>query len=120
MGDFFLMNNTWRILVKALKYRWKLRRSTGPVAKRRTAVNDPNEMARHIKQKAKELGAGIVGITEIQPNDLYEDIELKHRCAICIEVCPWSEPDRGPKLSQMLLAKREKTRIEYTIFRAHN
>ena len=280
MGDFFLMNNTWRILVTALKYRWKLRRSAGPVAKRRTAVNDPIEMARHLRQKAKELGAGIVGITEIQPNDLYEHIELKHRyaicigipmrreemlqvpharageevqhvygkvaevavelaeyirslgwpacaygdprstdmlqiplairaglgqlgkhgsmiskeygsnfrlsavatdipvsldepvdigvddlclgcrrctkdcppdaindekqwvrgeyrwyvdfdkcvpyfcatygCAICIEVCPWSEPDRGPKLSQMLLAKREKTRIEYTIFRAHD
>ena len=29
-------------------------------------------------------------------------------CAICIEVCPWSEPGRGPKLSQTLLAKREK------------
>ena len=30
-------------------------------------------------------------------------------CAICIEVCPWSEPGRGPNLSQMLLAKRNKT-----------
>jgi len=29
-------------------------------------------------------------------------------CAICIEVCPWSEPGRGPKLSQTLLAKRVK------------
>ena len=27
-------------------------------------------------------------------------------CAICIEVCPWSEPGRGVKLSDMLLAKR--------------
>ncbi len=27
-------------------------------------------------------------------------------CAICIEVCPWSEPGRGFKLSEMLLAKR--------------
>lgn len=27
-------------------------------------------------------------------------------CAICIEACPWSEPGRGPKLSDMLLAKR--------------
>ena len=26
--------------------------------------------------------------------------------AICIEVCPWSEPGRGPKLSETLLAKR--------------
>ncbi len=29
-------------------------------------------------------------------------------CAICIEVCPWSEPGRGPKLSEQLLAKRAK------------
>ena len=29
-------------------------------------------------------------------------------CAICLEVCPWSEPGRGPMLSQMLLAKRAK------------
>jgi epoxyqueuosine reductase QueG len=27
-------------------------------------------------------------------------------CAICIEACPWSEPGRGFKLSDMLLAKR--------------
>jgi NAD-dependent dihydropyrimidine dehydrogenase PreA subunit len=27
-------------------------------------------------------------------------------CAICIEVCPWSEPGRGPALSERLLARR--------------
>jgi NAD-dependent dihydropyrimidine dehydrogenase PreA subunit len=27
-------------------------------------------------------------------------------CAICIEVCPWSEPGRGPGLSARLLARR--------------
>jgi len=30
-------------------------------------------------------------------------------CGICIEVCPWSEPGRGPGLSAKLLAKRNKT-----------
>lgn len=30
-------------------------------------------------------------------------------CAICIEVCPWSEPGRGPELSERLLRKRERT-----------
>ncbi len=29
-----------------------------------------------------------------------------HGCAICIEVCPWSVPGRGPSLSEKLLAKR--------------
>ncbi len=27
-------------------------------------------------------------------------------CGICIEVCPWSKPGRGPSLSQTLLSKR--------------
>jgi epoxyqueuosine reductase len=27
-------------------------------------------------------------------------------CAICIEVCPWSEPGRGPSLSEALLRRR--------------
>lgn len=29
-------------------------------------------------------------------------------CAICIEVCPWSEPGRGDVLSEMMLRKREE------------
>ncbi len=28
-------------------------------------------------------------------------------CAICIEVCPWSEPGRGPGLARQLLASRK-------------
>ncbi len=30
-----------------------------------------------------------------------------HGCAICIQVCPWSEPGRGPSLSAKLLSARE-------------
>jgi epoxyqueuosine reductase len=30
-----------------------------------------------------------------------------HGCAICLEVCPWSEPGRGALLSEKLLAKRK-------------
>ena len=33
-------------------------------------------------------------------------------CAICIEVCPWSEPGRGETLSDMMLAKRERARTQ--------
>jgi Pyruvate/2-oxoacid:ferredoxin oxidoreductase delta subunit len=29
-------------------------------------------------------------------------------CSICVEVCPWSTPDRGIKLSEIVLEKREK------------
>ena len=30
-----------------------------------------------------------------------------HGCAVCLEVCPWSEPGRGEALSKKLLAKRK-------------
>ena len=33
-------------------------------------------------------------------------------CAICIEVCPWSEPGRGQTLSDLMLAKRERARAQ--------
>ena len=79
MNDFFLMNNTWPIMIQALKNRWLMRRCAGPVAKHRVEVNDPDDMARRLKEKAKELGAGVVGITEIEPNDLYDDMEPKYR-----------------------------------------
>ena len=31
-------------------------------------------------------------------------------CAICIEVCPWSEPGRGPAISERVLAVRRERR----------
>jgi epoxyqueuosine reductase QueG len=33
-------------------------------------------------------------------------------CAICIEVCPWSEPGRGPWLSEVLLTRRKRPDTE--------
>lgn len=34
-------------------------------------------------------------------------------CAICLEVCPWSEPGRGAALSKKLLSMRNKNRRNY-------
>ncbi|MGE4011641.1 MAG: 4Fe-4S dicluster domain-containing protein, partial [Alphaproteobacteria bacterium] len=31
---------------------------------------------------------------------------LTHGCGICIEVCPWSDPGRGFKISEKMLARR--------------
>tara|TARA_B100000315_G_scaffold254809_1_gene296660 strand:- start:9462 stop:10442 length:981 start_codon:yes stop_codon:yes gene_type:complete len=31
-------------------------------------------------------------------------------CSICIEVCPWSEPGRGPKLSEKMLKRRSASK----------
>jgi epoxyqueuosine reductase len=51
---------------------WQRRRYAGPTAPRRVPVDDPLEMAARIKAKALELGAGLVGISEIDEPALYE------------------------------------------------
>jgi len=33
-------------------------------------------------------------------------------CGICIQVCPWSKPGRGPSLSAKLLAKRHRSGVK--------
>jgi Pyruvate/2-oxoacid:ferredoxin oxidoreductase delta subunit len=35
-------------------------------------------------------------------------------CAICIEVCPWSEPGRGERLTELMLSKRQRSGGEDT------
>lgn len=86
MNAFFLMTHTWAIAWRILKYRWKMRRSSGPVASEQIEVNNPGELRQRLKEKAKDFGAGVVGITEIMPEDLFEGVKLNYRYAICIGV----------------------------------
>ena len=84
LNAFFLMNNTAGIVWEAIKYRWRLRNSAGPVAKRQVEITDKQQMAERIKEKAKEFGAGVVGITEFIETDSYNDIDNRFPYAICI------------------------------------
>ncbi|KAB8333562.1 4Fe-4S dicluster domain-containing protein [Scytonema tolypothrichoides VB-61278] len=34
---------------------------------------------------------------------------VNHSCGICVEVCPWSEPGRGPQMTAKMLARRAHT-----------
>lgn len=86
MNAFFLMNNSWGVLLQALKYRWKLRRSAGPLAKQRVEVDAPAQMTQLLKEKAIGFGAAVVGVTEIIAEDLFDGVELDYRYAICIAV----------------------------------
>ncbi len=76
---FFAMNASLGIVLEQLRYRWYARKSKGPVAKRQVAVEDPTAMAAHIKAKAKEFGAGVVGITELTDDALFEGTELPYK-----------------------------------------
>ncbi len=84
LNAFFLMSNTWGILLEAIKYRWNLRKSLGPVARVQEAVPDPQKMTEHLLEKGKEFGAGVIGITAFTDDDVYGDVELPYRYAICI------------------------------------
>lgn len=87
LNFFFLLNNTIGIMKEALRYRWRLRRSAGPVAKRRVPVPDPAALAVAVKDRARALGAGVVGIAELDPDqDLYDDVDLPYRYGIVIGV----------------------------------
>ena len=59
---------------QVLRTLWQRRLYAGPVADERVPVDDPRAMATRIKAKAKELGAGIAGVTTMADNDdaLYE------------------------------------------------
>ena len=54
-------------------------RFDGEVAARRLAFSSPADAAQHLKAKALEFGADIVGICEIEPSDVYQGRTCEHR-----------------------------------------
>ncbi len=56
----------------------------GPVADTKRVFDSPQQAAEHIKEKAKEFGADIVGICEIEPSDIYKGRTIKEKFAIAV------------------------------------
>jgi ferredoxin len=54
------------------------------VADEQTSLGTPSEAAEHIKAKATQLGADIVGVAEIEATDLYRERQVEHRYAIVL------------------------------------
>jgi len=84
LDDFFSYTNVWGVVKHILANTWQLRRRDGRVADRRTPVTDPEAMAASIKEKARSLGAELVGITEVTEDAVYEGYQAPHGSAICI------------------------------------
>src|SRR5512139_35249 len=59
-------------------------RFTGPVAERRHEFASPEDAAAHLKAKALEFGADIVGICEIEPSDVYRGRMVTDSHAIAV------------------------------------
>ncbi len=81
---FFSYISIWGIVRQILANVWQLRRQDGPVSSRKITVEDPVAMASEIKAKARELGAGLVGITHVIEEAIYEGREIQYKFAVCI------------------------------------
>ena len=71
---------------------------------RRCVVDCPADAIYDIKQMVRGEKKWYVSFDKCIPYFV-----KTYGCAICIEVCPWSKPGRGPSLSQKLLAKRNES-----------
>ena len=58
---------------------WQLRRQNGLVNKIQVQVDDQEKMANDIKCKAIELGAELVGITEISADAVYHGHKVSYK-----------------------------------------
>jgi ferredoxin len=56
----------------------------GDVAPERRCFASPDEAAQHLKEKALEFGADIVGICEIEPSDVYRGRVVAEKYAIAV------------------------------------
>lgn len=59
-------------------------RFEGPIASEPVDLGSPGDAARHIKEKAREFGADIVGICEIEPSDIYRGRSVNGKYAIAV------------------------------------
>ena len=84
LDDFFSFINIWGVFGHILGNVWQLRRQDGSVNPTRIDVDDPAHMAETIKAEAIKRGAGIVGITRIPDDALYEGYTIDYAYAIVI------------------------------------
>jgi epoxyqueuosine reductase QueG len=84
----------------------------GEVAPTRLEFSSPADASRHLKDKAAEFGADIVGICEIEPSDVYRGRVVTERYAIVVEQrMRWREFQVVPSRESAI----ECLRVYYTL-----
>jgi Pyruvate/2-oxoacid:ferredoxin oxidoreductase delta subunit len=84
LDHFFALINPRGVVRHILGNMWQLRRRDGPAAPVRVEVPDPAAMSALIKERARELGADLVGVARLTDDVLYEGVELPYRYAVCL------------------------------------
>ena len=70
------------LLPTVLGHMWASFRPQGPIAANKLEITDPKEASGMIKSKALELGAGLVGICEIQDHHMMEGASRDYKFAV--------------------------------------
>lgn len=84
MQELFRYSYPARMLPLIIQAAWATFRPQGTLSPKRLDVADAEKMTRRIKEKAKELGAGVVGICEMKDEYLVEGAKNKYRYAISL------------------------------------
>jgi Pyruvate/2-oxoacid:ferredoxin oxidoreductase delta subunit len=84
---YFHLSYILRTNIRVFRLRfWESRFKRGPINPVQQPVDDPVEMSEIVKATALELGAALVGITELQDHHIYEGYDLSYRYAISVAV----------------------------------
>ncbi|MEM8533607.1 MAG: reductive dehalogenase domain-containing protein [Chloroflexota bacterium] len=75
-----------RLLRSMLYVQWIGYEKTGPLAPIQHPIADPAEMTDQVKATARDLGAILVGITELQPTHIFAGADVPYRYAISCAV----------------------------------
>ncbi|NOK58859.1 MAG: Epoxyqueuosine reductase QueG (queuosine biosynthesis) [Chloroflexi bacterium AL-W] len=81
-----IKNTTLRVLRLMVHMLWIGRESTGPIAPIQQPIADPAEMTTQVKATARDLGAILVGVTELKPTQTFEGSDVPYRYAISCAV----------------------------------
>ena len=93
-------------------YNDQYKRFDGEVAPTRRDFPTPADAARHLKHKATEFGADIVGICEIEPSDVYRGRTVAEKYAIAVgQRMRWREFQVVPSRESAI----ECLRVYYTL-----
>jgi epoxyqueuosine reductase QueG len=93
-------------------YNDQYERFEGEIADSRVEFDSPAEATRHLKDKAAEFGADIVGICEIEPTDVYRGRVVTQKYAIAVgQRMRWREFQVVPSRESAI----ECLRVYYTL-----
>ena len=84
MQEIFRYSYPARMLPMIIQAAWATFRPQGTVSNTKQAVPDSEKMTRQIKEKAKELGAGVVGVCELKDEHLVAGATARYRYPISL------------------------------------